>query len=258
MPCTHTSQRESQKVLRKTQMSKCPLKHSKRQNNHTAHFKLILYSGESRMDNTEESYRRFTNGNQLFRNMACELLAESVSHIDSFTLTQKLNGENWHITKWPSAGAGDPVNRASSVPQFHSGDIKDNWTWWKLHQSHGFHSRLPAWPCFLDQAKEQNPYVRQCNSLWSISIPVVADREEKKSTHAQTHRSDLRTGLSGWLGRGRDSQEWHRVSVHQNVIICVRTYVFTSCWFHWTVDTWEGVCIHSLFCIWACPLCVFV
>lgn len=47
--------------------------------------------------------------------------------------------------------------------------------------------RLPAWPCFLDQAKQQNPYVRQYNSLWSISIPVVADRDEKKSPHAQTH-----------------------------------------------------------------------
>lgn len=92
MPCTHTSQRESQKVLRKTQMSKCPLKHNKRQNDqnsHTAHFKLFLYSGESRMDNIEESYHTNCLGT-----VACELLAESVSHIDSFTLTQKLNGEN--------------------------------------------------------------------------------------------------------------------------------------------------------------------
>lgn len=88
--------------------------------------------------------------------------------------------------------------------------------------------RMPTWHCFLDRVKEKEPYVRQYNGQW----------EERKSTHVQTHRSDMRTGLSGWPLWQIKWQEWHRVCVCKNVSrVCACVNVFVS----------------SLFvCIWKC------
>lgn len=48
--------------------------------------------------------------------------------------------------------------------------------------------RLPAWPCFLDRAKEHDPYVRQYQALWSILLQWYLTGAHKQTrTYAHTH-----------------------------------------------------------------------
>lgn len=111
---------------------------------------------------------RFMNENQLREcsgATACRwaIHRKCVCHIDSWRqpalpeVDPEVEEENGHTAKWPSAGAGDPVSGAPSVPQFLSANIKDNWTWWKLHQTQGFHSEAARLALFPGQSRGAKP-----------------------------------------------------------------------------------------------------
>ena len=153
----------------------------------------------------------------------------------------------------PALGPVTPLAEPHQYPSFCLLTLKTTGHDGNCMKPKGSIRRLPAWPCFLDRAEEQNPYVRQCNALWSIPPQwYLTERRERAHTRTDT-QSDLRTGLSGWPLWQMKRQQWHRVCFCQSVLVCVCVFVYMHLFASESLYTW--MCICFLFCLCARPVC---